>query len=227
MFNGFTQKTSDFLWELSFHNERTWFHEHKDEFEKYMNEPFRQNAKAVFELMSERFPDTGWQLHISRIYRDARRLYGRPPFNDHLWFTLWTDDIDKNGPAFWFELGKKDYSFGTGAWGSTPEFMAAYRKAIDANPAGFETMVKKLMSGGSYTILGEQYKKPKADRGEFLNQWYNRKYVCLECWEDFGGIVLSPDLPVILADAFTELMPLYSFFCDIYRTLENGRSELR
>ena len=32
MFEGFTRETSDFLWELTFHNERPWFQEHKDQY---------------------------------------------------------------------------------------------------------------------------------------------------------------------------------------------------
>jgi len=226
MFKGFSQKASDFLWDLSFNNERAWFQEHKTEYEQYMLEPFRANAHEVYDIISERFPETGWQLHISRIYRDARRLYGKPPFKDHLWFTLWSDDIDKHGPAFWFELGKKDFSYGIGFWMTDAAVMEAYRSAIDANPAGFETMTKQILAKRDYMIIGEPYKRPKADRGEYLNNWYNRKYIGLEIYDDFGGDVLLPGLPGILADAFCELMPFYTFLCTLYKsTLKDGDAE--
>ena len=34
MFEGFTQETSEFLWELSFNNERPWFLAHREQFER-------------------------------------------------------------------------------------------------------------------------------------------------------------------------------------------------
>lgn len=40
-------------------------------------------------------------LKTSRIYRDARRLFGRGPYKDHLWFCVRTRDKDWTGrPTF-------------------------------------------------------------------------------------------------------------------------------
>ena len=46
-FDGFSPKTSEFLWELSFNNERTWFLAHKDEFERVLNAPFKALAEET------------------------------------------------------------------------------------------------------------------------------------------------------------------------------------
>ena len=77
MFEGFTTQTSDFLWELAFHNERPWFLEHKEQFEQVLNRPLKALAADTAALMEQRFPSRGFKLHVSRIYRDARRLFGR------------------------------------------------------------------------------------------------------------------------------------------------------
>ena len=45
MFEGFTQETSEFLWELSFNNERPWFLAHREQFERCLNRPFRALAQ--------------------------------------------------------------------------------------------------------------------------------------------------------------------------------------
>ena len=87
MFNGFTKETGEFFWELAFHNERPWFLAHKEQFERVVNEPLKLLAHDLYEEMSRRFPDADFTVHISRIYRDARRLFGRGPYKDHLWFT--------------------------------------------------------------------------------------------------------------------------------------------
>ena len=88
MFRGFTKQTSKFMWDLTFNNERTWFKEHKQEFELLVMKPFKELARDTHEEMQRRYPEMGLQLHISRIYRDARRLHGRGPYKDHLWFSL-------------------------------------------------------------------------------------------------------------------------------------------
>ena len=87
-FDGFSPKTSEFLWELSFNNERTWFLAHKDEFERVLNAPFKALAEETFALMQQRYPQLDCRLHVARIYRDARRLHGRGPYKDHLWFSI-------------------------------------------------------------------------------------------------------------------------------------------
>ena len=76
MFQGFSEKTGAFLWELAFHNERPWFLRHKQEFEDEVNAPFRALAADSFALFSAKYPDFEGRVHISRIYRDARRLFG-------------------------------------------------------------------------------------------------------------------------------------------------------
>ena len=67
MFQGFSEKTGAFLWELAFHNERPWFLAHKQEFEDEVNAPFRALAADSFALISERYPDFDGRLHITRI----------------------------------------------------------------------------------------------------------------------------------------------------------------
>ena len=57
MFQGFSEKTGAFLWELAFHNERPWFLEHKEEFERVVNAPFKALARDLYEEMSRRVPD--------------------------------------------------------------------------------------------------------------------------------------------------------------------------
>lgn len=225
MFNGFSQKTSDFLWDLSFNNERPWFLEHKSEFEDYVNTPFKELSKAVYEKMAERYPDADWQVHISRIYRDARRLFGRGPYKDHLWFTVWDEGSDKHGPAFWFEISPKDFSYGMGFWMTRPEHMEAYRKSILANPARFERLALDVESHGKFMVIGESYKKPKGDMGEVINPWFNRKYVAIEHNEDFGSALFTPDFADKLAEDFSALIPMYHFFCEFYSSTRKAEND--
>ena len=211
MFSGFTEETSEFLWELSFNNERTWFLEHRTQFENCLKKPLDELARSTFELMEDRYGKYDWRLHISRIYRDARRLFGRGPYKERMWFDLSSlpkDDSD-SAPCLYFEIGAAGYRYGIGFHSARSADMAALRALIDSDPADFEKTARKLLKTDKYIIRGEEYKRSKGDRGDILNKFYNRRWLSIECRRDFGGDVLSPELPEILTEGFAQLMPMY------------------
>ena len=224
MFNGFSQQTSDFLWELSFHNERPWFLRHKEEFERVLNEPFKALAADTLALMRQRYPGMDFSVHVARIYRDARRLFGRGPSKDHRWFSLKSGDILHEGPSFWFEIGAADYSYGMGFYGASPAQMEAFRRCVDANPARFARLAAAVEET-EFQVEGEEYKRPRGDRGRLINKWYSRKRIGLECCKDFGGALFDQSLPRILADAYAQLMPMYDFFLEFYHAAEERQSK--
>ena len=131
MFNGFSSAASDFLWGVRFNNYRSWFMEHKQEYLTLVQQPLKELAGEVFETFTEKYPDLDVELHVSRIYRDARRLHGKGPYKDHLWFSLKTWDGLLRGPMFWFEIGAAEYSYGMGFYSASPAQMEAYRAAME------------------------------------------------------------------------------------------------
>lgn len=217
VFQGFPRATSDFLWELTFHNERPWFQDHKDEYEKVLHEPFHALAENTVELMRAEFSEENFDLHISRIYRDARRLFGRGPYKDHLWFTIFEGNHrHTEGPMFWFELSAATFSYGLGYFDVTPAEMEAFRNSIDANPARFKRLVSDAMRNGGFRVTGPEYKRQKKDLGPILNPWYNRKRVGLEHEGDFDPDVLNPEFTDVLFRNYRHLMPLYRYFLACY-----------
>lgn len=217
MFNGFTTETSEFLWELRFNNERPWFLAHKEQFERCLNEPFKTLAAETQAQMQARFPHITWRSHCSRIYRDARRLFGRGPYKDHLWFVLAADDGSfKDGPAFWFEIGPAGFEYGVGFFAAPPATMELFRKMVDANPARFERLFGELEHMRGLRIAGEEYKRRKGAYDKPVADWYSRRWLGAEWVKDFGGELLEPDLPEFLAKAYTRLMPLYDFLRELY-----------
>ena len=208
MFQGFSQNAIDFLWGISLNNERGWFMAHKQDFTDYVDIPMRELGKEVFSALAEDYPRQDWRLHVCRIYRDARRLFGRGPYKDHLWFTLWTGEDRHNSPVFWFELSPASFSYGVGFYTATAEQMAALRRYIDANPAEMERLAKRVAKS-EFHLEGEPYKRLKKDVGEVLNPWYNRKWISLCAEYDHGGALYTGELPQVLLDAYEKLMPVY------------------
>ena len=211
-FSGFTPETGEFIWDLAFHNERPWFNENKERFLRVLKEPFDALGRGTLDLLQARYPDLPLQLHISRIYRDARRLFGRGPYKDHLWFTIWSGAERSDGPAFWFEVSGAGYGYGVGFWAASAAEMAAYRRYIAEHPDEMKKLARRLERQSVFALGGEDFKRPKSDVGALLNPWYNKKNVHIGAEFDFGGDLFTPELPRILADSFEWLMPYYQLF---------------
>lgn len=225
-FQGFSPKTGEFLWDLAFNNERPWFNEHKAEYEQYLWLPFKALADEVLSEMRRRFPAIDFQSHVSRIYRDARRLYGRGPYKDHLWFTVKDSRIDYEGPSYWFELSAATYSYGMGFYGERAELMDALRRKIDANPAAFERLIAQTRSDCDFRLGGPEYKRPKADRGETINPWYNRRYINMEFGGDHDALLYSPELVKTVCDNYTALIPMHEYMLDVYLSVREKGDRL-
>ena len=110
MFTGYTDQTVDVFWGIRFNNDRAWFAEHKQEFQDAVMTPTKALAGELYDWFQETYPDLHLNVHISRIYRDARRLFGRGPLNDHIWFSF-QNAIENRGeaPCFWFQVGADGY----------------------------------------------------------------------------------------------------------------------
>ena len=226
MFQGFTKETSEFLWELSFNNERPWFLAHKEQFERCLNEPFKALAQTCKETMEQHFPGQSWRVHCSRIYRDARRLFGRGPYKDHLWFVIGPDEGHfSDGPMFWFEIGAAAYSYGLGFFDAAPAAMETFRNMVDANPARFERLAEEASHMRGLHVMGPEYKRPKGSYPPPVGDWYNRRYLACEWEHDFGGDLLTDKLPDKLCRAYIRLMPLYEFFLEVYHASLDGSGD--
>ena len=117
MFTGYSDKTVDFFWQIRFNNSREWFHPRKDEFNAVIMNPTKELANELYGWFQEKYPKLNLNLHISRIYRDARRLFGRGPLKDHIWFSFQNEIGPRElSPCFWFEVNCDGYSYGMGNW---------------------------------------------------------------------------------------------------------------
>ena len=211
MFEGFTEETREFLWGIALHNERGWFLEHKAQYERALKVPFSALAAETAAGMREKHPETEVQIHVSRIYRDARRLYGRGPYKDRLWFTLKPGSGEMSGPMFWFEIWAAGYGVGLGFYDATAAQMELFRRSVRENPGPLERLARSFEAQDRFELWGDLYARPKGEMGPLLDPWYNRRRLGMLYEENFGGDLLSPDLPRILAEDYESLMPYYRY----------------
>ncbi|MEA4912664.1 MAG: DUF2461 domain-containing protein [Oscillospiraceae bacterium] len=213
MFEGFSERTVDFMWGIRLNNNKPWFEQHKDEYKRELAAPMQALAQQVSAAFFKAHPEFELTVHVARIYRDARRLFGNGPYKDHLWFTLqplteeWTDK-----PAFWFELGPDDWTYGLGYYMARPLTMAKHRARIDSDPKPLARLQQLLGGQSEFVLEGERYKKPKGERADALAAWYNLRSFSLIHTEKLTPLIASPALADRLLEGFDFLAPFYAYF---------------
>ena len=214
MFTGFTDETVDFMWGIRFNNERGWFEAHKEDYLTYFYRPMAALADEVYDYLAHRRPDLGLLRKVTRIYRDARRLHGRGPYKDHLWFSVeqpseqWTAH-----PTLWFELGPESWSYGLGYYMARPVTMARLRARMDRDPKIMTDLTRRLKRQSEFVLEGEEYRRPKAQAPvPELEPWYRKKSFTLCHEAKLEEALFSRDLVDRLKKGYDFLLPYYDYF---------------
>lgn len=216
MFQGFSQKTNDFLWGIRLNNERPWFEAHKQDYIDHLQTPMRELAQEVYDRFMEKHQDLPLMMRTSRIYRDARRLYGRGPYKSHMWFSLrMSGENWAERPVFWFEIYPAGYAYGLGIYEAKPATMARFRKAVDDDPTPMVKLARAFARQDRFSLAAEEYKRPKGMPAPPLDQWYNRKSLDITCSRDLDELLYSPRLVEELLEAFESLLPYYHYFSSV------------
>ncbi|MCI8809833.1 MAG: DUF2461 domain-containing protein [Oscillibacter sp.] len=214
MFTGFTNETVDFMWGIRFNNERTWFEAHKDIYLTHFYNPMKELGSELFDYLQELRPDDNLICKVTRIYRDARRLHGRGPYKESLWFTIerpaeqWTAK-----PVFWFELLPENWTYGMGYYLPKPLTMAKLRTRIDRDPETMAKLTRKLQGQTEFVLDAENYKRPKsAAPSPLLEPWYQMKSFSICHMDKLTEELFSRAIVDRLKEGYQFLQPYYDYF---------------
>ena len=216
MFTGYTDQTVDVFWGIRFNNDRAWFAEHKQEFQDAVMTPTKALARELYDWFQENYPDLQLNVHISRIYRDARRLFGRGPLNDHIWFSF-QNAIENRGeaPCFWFQVGADGYGCGAGWWMPAASGVQL-RRLLDNDPKRAEKLLRQLDAQQEYTLSGPVYARPKGHAGDPVGRLYNMRSFSIESMHSFDARSSGPELTEWVKNGFQLLIPFYQLFEQAY-----------
>ena len=214
MFTGFTDETVDFMWGIRFNNERSWFEANKETYLRHFYEPMKALGDEMYDFVREKRPDYGLIRKVSRIYRDARRLHGRGPYKESLWFGIeqpgeaWADR-----PSFWFELMPDGWSYGLGYWMSKPITMAKLRARIDRDPKTMEELTNRLNSQTEFSLETVDYKKLRSPApSAVLEPWYRAKYFFIGHTDKLTDELFGREIVDHLKSGYEFLLPYYDYF---------------
>ena len=214
MFTGFTDETVDFMWGIRFNNERSWFEAHKETYLTQFYQPMRELGDELYDFLRDKRPDAGLIRKVARIYRDARRLHGRGPYKESLWFSVeqpseqWTAH-----PTFWFELMPEGWTYGMGYYMPKPVTMAKLRSRIDRDPKPMEKLTRALNKQTEFVLETEDYKKPRSQApSELLAPWYQAKSFSICHNDKLTDELFCRDIVDRLKTGFEFLLPYYDYF---------------
>lgn len=214
MFTGFTDETVDFMWGIRFNNERTWFEAHKEIYLTCFYRPMQALGAEIYDFIRGQRPDYDLVNKVTRIYRDARRLHGRGPYKESLWFSVEEpSDLWTAKPTFWFELMPEGWSYGMGYYLPKALTMAKLRARLDRDPKTMEALTRALDGQEEFALEAERYKRPKGPApSPLLEPWYQAKSFTICHQEALTEDLFSRAIVERLKAGFAFLLPYYDYF---------------
>lgn len=141
-FSGFPPETLSFLTDLGRHNDKTWFDDHRHEYEKVILAP----ARAFITLLGEELRD---QISpairaeprvngsIFRLNRDTRFSRDKRPYKEHLDLMFWEGQgRSRDCPGFFLRLTPQVVTVGSGKHAFDERQLERFRQAVLAETSG-------------------------------------------------------------------------------------------
>lgn len=216
-FNGFSQKTLDFLKNLKANNNKAWFEARRGEYQEYLLKPLQNLSADLTEFMLT--IDPHFEIRpvvgktISRIYRDTRFSKDKSPFKNTMWITFKRPNNDwKDAPAYFFEISPDSYRYGMGFYSASKETMDSLREMIVRKSKEFFKVVSLYSEQKVFVAEGEKYKRILNNAiSEEFQDWYQRKNLYLVCNRGIDDTFFSRKLLNDLESGFGLITPFYHY----------------
>jgi uncharacterized protein (TIGR02453 family) len=143
-----------FLKELKANNDRTWFGENRDRYERVLREPalaFVGDFAPHLHDISPHFvadprPSGG---SLFRIHRDTRFSKDKSPYKPYVGIRFSHERAkDAHAPGFYLHLQPGSVWAAAGIWHPDAPTLAQIREAIAADPKAWQRATRKLRLGG-------------------------------------------------------------------------------
>jgi uncharacterized protein (TIGR02453 family) len=164
-FPGFPKQTVRFLAGLRDNNDKTWFEEHRQDYEQALLTPAVAFIEALAPRLRKLDPeiqvDARVNASILRINRDIRFSKDKSPYKDHLDLWFWTGDRKGwESSGFFFRLSPARLLLGAGMHQFAAVVLPRYRAAVadSRKGAALAAIVDRLRKAG-YQIGTESYKR--------------------------------------------------------------------
>ncbi len=213
MFQGFTDETFEFFMAIGFNNNREFFHANHDWYVRALRGPCLELAGALAESVRALDPDmeTRPEKVVARINRDLRFSNDKSPYRDYIWLAWRRPNLDKSTTmGAYFDMSADAAHCGLGFWGDNKPLLNGLRRRLRENPQE----LLSALPGPEYGQFVRSYKRMAVPEGipDALSPWYRGRSFYLERDLTDFSLLKSPALVEAVAQALSDLTPLYRFF---------------
>ncbi|MCM1306052.1 MAG: DUF2461 domain-containing protein [Bacteroides sp.] len=211
----FTQRTLDFLYFNHKYNSKKWYQEHKEDYHRYIVEPFAELVLDLTPTMLSIDPkfivEPKIDRTISRIYRDMRYASDGYLYRDKTWCVFMRDKKLYNGlPGFFFELSPYGFRYGCGYYQADGQSVKNFRQLIIDNSKEYRAALKCYKNQDVFHLYGEKLKTSRyPDLPEDAQEWLMLKNAGLIAESQDINLLFSENLSKILAEQFLSIKPFY------------------
>lgn len=162
----FTPKLFGFLNDLARNNNREWFKDHQDEYERYIREPaldFINDFAEPLERISPHFVADSRKVggSLFRIQRDTRFSADKTPYKENTGMQFrHALAKDVHAPGFYLNLQPGECYMGVGIWRPETKVAYAIREHIDQDSAGWKKASRGKRFKDVFTLTGESLTRP-------------------------------------------------------------------
>jgi len=228
-FDGFSHGVVDFFQDLEKNNDKGWFEQNKEAFDRLVMSPARAFVSAMGERLRSISPaivaDPRVNKSIFRIYRDTRFSLDKSPYKTHLGIFFWEGRRRKmECSGFYFHLEPPRLMLAAGIYMLPKSSIHGFRTAVVDPGSGDELaeVRRKIAAAGRYVVGGEHYRRlppgydPAHPNADLL--LHNGLYASLD--EPVPGVLFSPRLVDHCHWIFADLAPLHHWLVTF---LEGGQ----
>jgi uncharacterized protein (TIGR02453 family) len=217
----FSDTSFKFLRGLARHNDKTWFNDHKAQYEDHVRQPFLrlltdlQPDLAAVSLHFRSEPKTvGGSLF--RIYRDARFSNDKSPYKSWQGARLFHERHKQvPAPSFYLHLQPGECFVGAGLWHPEPDTQRRVRQFILDNPGSWKKAAHDAPFRRRFEFE-ESEKLVRPPRGfpadfEFIEDLKHRNFVFWRSLDD--ATMTGPKLRQTVAADLKALGPFVDYLC--------------
>lgn len=217
----FSDRSFRFMRSLARHNDREWFHAHKQDYERHVREPFLAlitDLQPALREVSEHYradPKTvGGSLF--RIHRDTRFSNNKAPYKEWQGARLFhARSRELEAPSFYLHLQPGECFIGAGLWHPEPDTLRRVRQFIVDNPGAWTQAAQAPAFRRRFDLDDSEMlvRPPRGYPADFvhLDDLRRRNHVALRSIDD--ATMTGPRLLSTLRRDLHGLGPFVDYLC--------------
>jgi uncharacterized protein (TIGR02453 family) len=217
-----------FLKAISKNNNRDWFNDHKDIYNKAHDNIIGFADALLVEMNKhDNIETASGKKALFRIYKDVRFSKDKTPYNS-FWHGHFKRATKKLRGGYYFRIEPGNSYISGGFWGPAPEDLQRIREDIELNYDDWKKLLtNKTLANTFGKMRGEQlssaprgYAKdnPAIDLLRYKQFIFRHEFTDKE--------VLSTDFVYKANDAFKKLRPFFNYMSEVLTTDANGISTI-